>query len=91
VPNPHTSLSLFTRDDARYWKARPADHNEAGLFVHGPQEAIPPTSRLAQSNLYEWTPETPTVAHSRMIIDRARRRMLLERRRSFLESIRGAA
>jgi hypothetical protein len=32
-------MSRYTRDDNRYWAARPADHNAAGLFVDGPQMA----------------------------------------------------
>jgi hypothetical protein len=83
-------MSPFTRDDSRYWRSQPADHNEAGFFVHGPQEATPPTARLAQTPLCPWTPETPTVAHARMKAEKARRRMLIKRRLEFLDSIRAA-
>jgi hypothetical protein len=83
-------MSAFTRDDARYWRSQPADHNEAGFFVGGPQEAAPVTARLAQTPLCPWTPETPTVAHARMKADKARRRMLMTRRMNFLDSIRVA-
>jgi hypothetical protein len=80
-------MSLFTRDDARYWRSQPADHNEAGFFVVGPQEAAPVTARLAQTPLCPWTPETPTVAHARMSADRARRKMLIGRQLAFVRSL----
>lgn len=47
---PLPSMSRFTRDDARYWTSRPADHTPAGLFAEGPQEALPLTARLVESN-----------------------------------------
>lgn len=83
-------MSLFTRDDARYWRSKPADHNEAGLFIGGPQAAAPVTAQLAQTRECPWTPETPPVARARMQMERARRRMLLQRRLDFLASIRAA-
>lgn len=80
-------MSPFTRDDARYWRSQPADHNEAGFFIGGPEAAAPITARMVQTAVCPWTPETPTVAHARMNADRARRRMLIGRRLDFLEAI----
>ena len=31
----------MTRDDPEYWDHRPRQHNAAGLFIYGPQEARP--------------------------------------------------
>lgn len=83
-------MSPFTRDDARYWRQQPADHNPAGFFIGGPQVVAPVTAQLAQTRECPWTPEAPPVARARVLIERARRRMLLERQRSFLEKIRAA-
>lgn len=33
-------LSPFTRDDPRYWDARPADHGLNGLYAEGPQPGV---------------------------------------------------
>jgi len=82
-------MSPFTRDDARYWRSQPADHNQAGFFIGGPEAAAPITARLAQTPVCPWTPETPTVAHARMNAERARRRMLIGRRLAFMEAIQG--
>lgn len=30
----------FTRDDARYWESRPADHGTDGLYRDGPKQAV---------------------------------------------------
>jgi len=35
------SLARLTREHPEYWNHRPRDHNGAGLFVFGPQEARP--------------------------------------------------
>jgi hypothetical protein len=93
VPVPHSRPSPFTRDDPRYWESwRPADHNPAGLFREGPQEAVPPTSRLSKSpetSPYDAPP--PAVAMAQWKILRKRRLTLLERREAFVQLfVRGA-
>jgi hypothetical protein len=46
-------MSELTRDEPEYWTHMPADHTPAGLFVHGPQEALPVTTRLAKAPHYD--------------------------------------
>lgn len=83
-------MSLFTRDDSRYWRSeRPSDHNALGLFVDGPQPAEPITNRLARltRSRCDATAEGPQGAKQRMVREAQRRLMLIQRRRDFLESI----
>ena len=85
-------MSLFTRDDARYWEgARPTDHNAVGLFIDGPQPAEPITNRLARltRSRCDVTAEGPQGAKQRMAREAQRRLELIDRRTAFLEMIAG--
>ena len=83
-------MSLFTRDDPRYWEhGRPTDHNAVGLFIDGPQPAEPITNRLARltESRCEATPEGPAGARQRMTRERQRRLVILDRQRSFVKAV----
>lgn len=82
-------MSRYTRDDARYWRSRPDDHNASGLYAYGPQPTEPFTSRLAELTRSVSTeiPEGPLGARQRMERERMRKMTLLERRQHVLESI----
>jgi hypothetical protein len=86
-PRVTRAFSHLTRDDAGY---RPLpDHNEAGLFVGGPQEAKPITARLSallRARSSE-PPEGALGALQRMHRQRQERLAVLERRERFLETI----
>ena len=83
-------MSLFTRDDSRYWRSeRPSDHNALGLFVDGPQPAEPITNRLARltRSRCDATAEGPQGAKQRMAREAQRRLAIIGRQRAFLEMI----
>lgn len=83
------ALPRYTRDDARYWDQKPADHNGRGLFREGPQEAEPTTNRLARltRSRSRELPEPPAAARGRMQTARARARRSMKAREAFLREI----
>ena len=75
-------MSRYSRDDVRYWSVhRPRDHNDAGLFMYGPQEALPVTARIAQPN--HCSDETPLIPE--------RQRVRLQRARAFVRAVMGTS
>ena len=69
-----------TRDERRYWNARPEDHSADGLYRDGPHEKRPPWTALVASGPAREAPMTPTVAHSQARQQRARARASLRKR-----------
>jgi hypothetical protein len=51
-----------SRDDAGYWRQRPADHSTNGLYREGPQEAVNPLGRLIAPTHYTDPVPEPKVA-----------------------------
>lgn len=45
-PRITAALSVFTRDDDRYWHRQPSDHGPDGLFTGGPKGESNPIARL---------------------------------------------
>jgi hypothetical protein len=89
------TLSPFTRDDPRYWElGRPADHTPAGLFVDGPDEAIPPTNKQAAPGRYhdvgKFTDATTAEPNEKRAAD-LQRRCAAGRARRLLGAIQRAA
>jgi hypothetical protein len=72
-------MSLYTRDDSRYWRHRPADHNVAGFFVFGPQESRPSLFREVETGEANRSDEAPSQVLARQRYQRAQRKMRLAR------------
>jgi hypothetical protein len=77
-------MSQYTRDDPRYWQSRPADHNDAGLFIGGPEGTHNSLAPLVQTPVCPYTPDTPNAARARMNATRAYRRMVIARQVNFV-------
>ena len=69
-----------SRQDPDYWRTRPADHNVAGLYREGPQEASNPLARLIPPSVYTDPVPPPKVAGQITQYVRRRARALLRRR-----------
>jgi hypothetical protein len=69
-----------TREDARYWHQRPADHGADGLYQEGPHEARPSLSLVPASDVAPWETPTPKVARARMHAARRRAQKSLDAR-----------
>ena len=72
-------MSLYTRDDHRYWKQRPADHSVAGFFIHGPHESRPSLFREVETGEANRTDEAPSQVLARQRYQREQRKMRLAR------------
>lgn len=87
---PHIgALSAYSRDDARYWSHRPADHNVAGFFIHGPQESRPSQYREIETGDANRTDEAPSQVLARQRYQREERRRRITRNLGFVKAVLG--
>jgi hypothetical protein len=85
-------MSLFTRDDPRYWSHRPADHTVAGFFVFGPHESRPSLFREVETGEANRSDEAPSQVLARQRYQRDQRRQRITRGLAFVQAVlRGAA
>ena len=70
-------LSRYTRDHPQYWRSMPRDHNDAGLFMYGPQEARSVLANLVGETVCPVTAPPPAVAlaNQRHVREMRRRRL----------------
>jgi hypothetical protein len=80
-------MSLFTRDDARYWTDRPADHSVAGLFVHGPHESRPSVFRDVETGEAHRSEEPPAQVRARQQYERTQRQARINRGSGFVQAV----
>lgn len=78
------------RDDRRYWSQRPADHNVAGFFVHGPQESRPSLFREIETGEANRSDEAPGAVRARQAYERSQRRLRITRGLGFVKAVMGA-
>lgn len=80
-----------TRDDDAYWQlGKPADHNGRGLFVDGPQPAVPAIVQLLPPSPEPLSRPSPQAARAEMALRRLRALEIVARRDRFLAALRRA-
>jgi hypothetical protein len=80
-------MSLYTRDDARYWQDRPADHSVVGLFVYGPQESRPSLFNEVETGNAHRSSEPPAQVRARQTYQREQRRARIDRQIGFVRAV----
>lgn len=80
-------MSLYTRDEARYWTERPADHSVVGLFVYGPQESRPSVFRDVETGEAHRSEEAPSLVRARQSYERTQRRQRIARNLGFVQAV----
>ena len=84
-------LSRYTRDHPQYWRSMPRDHNDAGLFMYGPQEARSVLANLVGETVCPVTAPPPSVALANQRHEREMRRRRLRLLQAVFPTNRGAS
>lgn len=77
---PDIGLVRITRDDPQYWSRKPRDHNGAGLFASGPQEARPSWAYKVPRGNAEPATESGAAARRRQTYEREQAVVRMQRR-----------
>jgi hypothetical protein len=76
-PRITAALSVFTRDDDRYWHRQPSDHGPDGLFTGGPKGESNPIARLQSFTHCEVTASSPDAERRQYVAYKARGAVML--------------